>query len=76
MSDGVTVDASGLRCPLPVTRLAAALAEVDVGTPVSLLATDPAARVDVPVWCRLHRHRLTAVDEQDGAWSFRVIRSH
>jgi tRNA 2-thiouridine synthesizing protein A len=71
----VVVDATGLRCPLPVSRLAAALAEVPIGTVISLLATDPASQVDVPVWCRLHRHRLTSVEAHDGGWCFRVIRT-
>jgi tRNA 2-thiouridine synthesizing protein A len=76
VSDAVVVDATGLRCPLPVSRLAAAVADVPIDTVITLLATDPAARVDVPVWCRLHRHRLTAVDEHEGGWRFRVVRTH
>ncbi|MFP4312425.1 MAG: sulfurtransferase TusA family protein [Nitriliruptoraceae bacterium] len=72
----VVIDATGLRCPLPVTHLADALAEVPVGHSVMLLATDPSARVDVPVWCRLHRHRLRSVAEDGDQWSFRVVRAH
>lgn len=73
--DAVLVDAQGLRCPLPVTHLAAAVAEVEVGRAVTLLATDPASRVDVPVWCRLHRHRLVAIEEHEDGWRFHVVRA-
>lgn len=73
--DGVVVDATGLRCPEPVRRLAAGIAEVEAGVTVVLDATDPASRVDVPVWCRLHGHRLIAIDEHGDGWRFRVVRS-
>lgn len=73
--DGVVVDATGLRCPVPVGRLAAAVADVEVGTHVTLLATDPASRVDVPVWCRLHRHRLVAAEEFGDGWRYRIVRT-
>ena len=49
----VTVDARGLRCPLPVLRLAQALAQQPPGTAVRLLATDPAARTDVAAFVRM-----------------------
>jgi tRNA 2-thiouridine synthesizing protein A len=74
--DAVVVDAEGLRCPLPVTRLAAAVAEIEVGRSLLLLSTDPASRVDVPVWCRLHRHRLVAVEQHEDGWRFHVVRIH
>jgi tRNA 2-thiouridine synthesizing protein A len=69
------VDAIGLPCPQPVIELARAVAGVEVGARVRLLATDPAVRVDVPVWCRLKRQRLHA-QSMDGAgvWTFEVDR--
>lgn len=71
-----TVDATGLHCPLPVRALAEAIGAVDVGGLVELTATDPTSRMDVPVWCRLQRHRLQAVTEVEGGWRFRVQRTH
>ncbi len=66
------VDARGLACPRPVIDLAAAVDAATVGDVVELWADDPAARVDVPVWCRMRRHRLRTVDDVDGALRFRV----
>ena len=43
VSAAVEVDARGLRCPLPVIRLAAAARDAAAGTVVTVLATDPAA---------------------------------
>lgn len=70
-----TVDARGLACPQPVIELAAAVDDVAPDEVVELWADDPAAHVDVPVWCRMRRQRLLAVDEVDGALRFRVRRA-
>jgi TusA-related sulfurtransferase len=71
------VDATGLACPLPVIELAKAVERVPVGGRVRLLATDPAARVDVPVWCRMQRHRLREHDHDEaGRQRFLVERAH
>lgn len=60
------VDATGLACPMPVIELAKAVDGSEVGAVVRLLATDATTRVDVPVWCRMQRHRLVAQEEGDG----------
>lgn len=71
----VEVDARGLSCPMPVIELARAIDRVAVGAIVRVLATDPAAGVDVPVWCRMQRHRLLGRHETDGVWTFDVERA-
>lgn len=69
------VDARGLACPMPVIELARAVAATEIGALIRLLATDPAARVDVPVWCRMQRQRLLTVDEDpEGILRFLVER--
>jgi tRNA 2-thiouridine synthesizing protein A len=68
------VDATGLSCPMPVIELAKAVRDLELGQVVRLLATDPAAKVDVPVWCRMQRQRLRTQDEHDGVWRFEVER--
>jgi tRNA 2-thiouridine synthesizing protein A len=68
------VDATGLTCPMPVIELSAAIEQVAVGEQVRLLATDPTARVDVPVWCRMRRHRLLCLDEDEAGLRFLVER--
>jgi tRNA 2-thiouridine synthesizing protein A len=49
----LVLDCLGLRCPLPVILLARRIGEVPVGGVVRVLADDPAARNDVPAWCRM-----------------------
>ena len=47
------LDCRGMRCPLPVIRLANNIGDVAVGQSVAVVAEDPAARSDVPAWCRM-----------------------
>ena len=68
------IDARGLSCPMPVIELAKAIQTVEVGDAVRLLATDPAAKVDVPVWCRMQRQRLRSLGDDDGVSRFVVER--
>ena len=48
-----TIDCRGRRCPLPVIELARRIGDVRVGQVVAVAADDPAARLDVPAWCRM-----------------------
>ena len=57
------VDARGLRCPLPVLQLAAALREEPPGSLVLLLATDPATKVDVPAFARMRKVDVVEVTD-------------
>lgn len=75
MAEPVEVDAVGLACPQPVIELAHAINDVEAGHRVRLLADDVAAKVDVPVWCRMKRHRLESMEQSDGVWVFVVRKS-
>ena len=68
------IDATGMACPMPVIELARAIDEVALGALVTLIATDPAAGVDVPVWCRMRRQKLLRREQLDGIWHFTVER--
>ena len=71
------LDCRGVRCPLPVIRLSQRIDEVQVGAVVSVAADDPAARPDIPAWCRMRGHEY--VGERlgdDGVPVYLVRRSH
>ena len=59
----IEVDARGLRCPLPVIHLAAAARDAPAGTRIVVLANDPAARYDIPAWCRMRDHEMCEITE-------------
>jgi len=58
MSQTITLDASGLMCPLPVLKLRKRLASLAEGDLISMIATDPAAVIDVPHYCQESGHEL------------------
>jgi tRNA 2-thiouridine synthesizing protein A len=68
------VDAAGLLCPLPVLRARKRLAGMAPGTVLRLIATDPAAIVDVPHFCAEAGHDLISVAEEDGAQVYLIRR--
>jgi tRNA 2-thiouridine synthesizing protein A len=45
-----TVDARGLKCPLPLVKTKLALEKLAPGDSVRVLATDPEAPIDLAAW--------------------------
>lgn len=66
-AEAVVVDARGLRCPAPVIALARAARDAQPGAVLTVLATDPAARHDVPAWARMRGHATVEVVEDGDA---------
>ncbi|ODT79144.1 MAG: hypothetical protein ABS76_21385 [Pelagibacterium sp. SCN 64-44] len=73
-TDRDLIDARGLKCPLPVLKLEKRLAEAPPGAVLIVLATDPMAKVDIPLHCRQNGHDCL-LEEQDGVLRFRITRS-
>ena len=72
MSQPITVDARGHRCPVPTLRLRRALETAADGAVVRLLADDPMARIDVPLFVREAGHELIETEAADAGLSFLV----
>jgi TusA-related sulfurtransferase len=69
------LDCRDLRCPMPVIELARHLGDVDPGRVIAVVAHDPAARVDVPAWCRMREQDYLGEDlAADGAPRYLVRR--
>lgn len=66
------VDARGLRCPAPVIAIARAARTAAPGSEITVLATDPAARHDVPAWARMRGHAMVSSTEDGGVWHLTV----
>ncbi|MHA6299047.1 sulfurtransferase TusA family protein [Devosia sp. CAU 1758] len=73
IDDGI-IDARGLKCPLPVLKLEKHLASAEAGAVITVLATDPMARIDIPLHCRQNGHGCTQIDA-DGVMRFVVTKS-
>ena len=60
------IDARGHRCPTPSLRLQKAIHASAPGTTLTLLATDPMARIDVPYLLADLGGRLVSIEEDGG----------
>jgi tRNA 2-thiouridine synthesizing protein A len=56
------LDCRGMRCPLPIIRLANNIGDVAVGATLGLVTEDPAARPDVQAWCRMREQEYVGED--------------
>jgi tRNA 2-thiouridine synthesizing protein A len=65
-------DYSGLRCPLPVLKLAKAMKAMAPGEVVAVLATDPGAVDDFAAYCRESGNELLGQMEEAGVYRFRI----
>ena len=68
-----TIDARGLKCPLPVLKMEKRLAGLPAGATLIVLATDPMAKIDIPLFCRQNGHDCTVVTEGE-VLRFTIVR--
>ena len=67
------MDARGLKCPLPVLKMEKALAGLAEGGRLVVLATDPMAQVDIPLYCHQNGHAVTAARDA-GVSEFVIVK--
>lgn len=73
MADFHSLDARGLRCPLPVLKARKKLAQLHPGMVLEILADDPAAIIDVPHFCAEMGYELTSIEPKpDGATCYKI----
>lgn len=74
-AEGATaeLDATGLKCPMPVLRARRALKPLTAGDVLRVLADDPAAAKDMPAFCETTGHALLAMEQgADGVLTFLI----
>lgn len=67
------LDATGLKCPMPVLRASRALRRLNGGDVLIVLATDPAAPKDFVQFCAAAGHRLKdSGEDAPGVYHFEI----
>ncbi|MDX1781803.1 MAG: sulfurtransferase TusA family protein [Thalassovita sp.] len=69
------IDASGLLCPLPVLKARKRLKQMAQGEVLRLIATDPAAVIDVPHFCNESGHEFLGAEEFGEATEYLIRRA-
>ena len=59
------LDATGLRCPLPVLKLRKRLKIMQNGEVIKIMADDPAAIIDIPHYCLEMKHELLSTTTEN-----------
>lgn len=59
------LDCRRLLCPLPVIRVQDRVADLDPGTQLVAICTDPGALHDIPAWCRISGHEILETGSED-----------
>lgn len=68
------VDARGLNCPLPILRAKKALADLQSGQVLKVVATDPGSQRDFQAFSRQTGNELVATEAGDREWVFYLKR--
>lgn len=74
MTIDLELDCREMLCPMPIIELARHLEDVAVGGTIGVAATDVAARVDVPAWCRMREQEYAGEQVADDGVPVFVVR--
>jgi tRNA 2-thiouridine synthesizing protein A len=66
------LDASGLNCPLPILRAKKALAGLDAGKVLRIVATDPGSVKDFEAFAKQTGNELLESGEEGGKFTFLI----
>ena len=72
MDDTATLDATGLKCPLPVLKARKAMKALAPGGLLTVLATDPDSPKDFAAFCAATGHSLEERRESEGVFTYRI----
>jgi len=71
----ITLDLSGLLCPLPVFKARKKLQAMKPGAVLHVIATDPMAAIDLPHFCTEQGHQLLKQEKVESLLHFWIARS-
>lgn len=70
----ITLDVTGLLCPLPVLKARKQLLGLASGSVLKVVATDPMSMLDMPHFCKEQGHGLLSHKADNGVFEFRIKR--
>ena len=68
----VTLDVLGFHCPVPVHETKRALATMDPGNVILIMADDPETKIDIPALLNRSGDTLLGVEEEAGEYHYRI----
>ena len=68
------IDVKGLNCPLPILRAKKALADMDSGQVLKVIATDPGSVKDFAAFCKQTGNPLLSSQESPTEFTFVIAK--
>ncbi|MBP8120515.1 MAG: sulfurtransferase TusA family protein [Burkholderiales bacterium] len=68
------IDVKGLNCPLPILRAKKALADMDSGQVLRVIATDPGSVKDFAAFCKQTGNPLLSSEESPTEFTFVIAK--
>ena len=65
-----SLDVKGLVCPVPVLKTKQIISKMNSGQILEILATDKAAKDDIPSWAQREGHDVLDVAEHENIFTF------
>ena len=69
-----TLDAQGLKCPMPVVKTSKEIKNISVGGVLEILATDPGSMADITAWAKSTGNELLKAKKDGDVFKFYVRR--
>jgi TusA-related sulfurtransferase len=69
-----TLDAKGLKCPMPVVKTSKEVKSISVGSVLEILATDPGSMADITAWTKSTGNELLKAEKDGDVFKFYVRR--
>ena len=71
----ITMDLTGLKCPLPVLKARRQIGQMHAGGILVVIADDPAAPLDFDHFCQTGGHDLLESVAKDGVFTMRISKA-
>ena len=69
-----TLDARGLKCPMPVVKTSQEIKSIGVGGDLLVIATDPGSMADIQAWTKSTGNELVKMEKVDKEFRFLIRR--
>jgi tRNA 2-thiouridine synthesizing protein A len=69
-----TLDARGLKCPMPVVKTSQEIKSIGVGGTLLVIATDPGSMADIQAWTKSTGNELVKMERVDKEFRFLIRR--
>lgn len=57
------LDCTGLKCPMPIVKIAKEIKNIDTDDTLEVISTDAGFKLDVEAWCNRTGNQLMSFDE-------------